>query len=105
MKRPLLLSLFVVFVLATSMLAGDNPDVKLAIHVRAHATKNPCSVNITSCSDISTTESSDNFDAFPIFYDVVEFTGCSYSLTWPAWTYSAARQSMKGGLLQALRKE
>jgi hypothetical protein len=93
MKRPLLLTLFVVCVLATAVLAGNNPNAKLAIHVRVHATKNPCSVNITSCSDISTTEASDNFDAFPIFFDLVEYKGCSYSLTWPDWTYSAALTS------------
>jgi hypothetical protein len=95
MKRSLSLCLFLVCVLTAAVFAGSNPDAKVAIHVRAHSAKAGCTLTptISSCSDIVTTLASDNVDAFIVFYDLTSYTGCSYSLRWPAAWGSAALTS------------
>jgi len=76
--------------IACPCLAGNSPVAKSAVHVRAHNAKLGCSVTIADCNDIVTTEAGYDVDAFPVFYDLTEFLGCQYGITWPAWTYSAA---------------
>jgi hypothetical protein len=76
--------------MSASAFAGGNPFAKVAIHVRPHDAKAACSVTISTCSDIVTTEPGFNIDAFPVFFDLAEFLGCEYGLCWPEWTYSAA---------------
>jgi hypothetical protein len=44
---------------------------------------------IWDCSDIITTEASPDVDAFPVFFDLVEYQGFDYSLSWPGM-YSCA---------------
>ena len=77
--------------ISSPCLAGNNPIAKAAMHVRAHNAKLGCDVGtMESCNDIITTEAGFSIDAFPVFYDLNEFLGVQYGLTWPAWTYSAA---------------
>jgi hypothetical protein len=76
--------------MAIPCLAGNNLTAKSAVHVRAHNAKLACSVTIADCNDIVTTEAGFSVDAFPIFYQLTEYLGVQYGLTWPAWTYSAA---------------
>jgi hypothetical protein len=90
MSKSLLISLCLVCVLSTALLAGNSPNAKLAIHVRLHNAKAGCGVTITGCGDIVGTYAGDNIDVFPVFFDLNEYKGCSYSLDWPDWTYSAA---------------
>ena len=72
--------------LTCTCVAGVNQSVKAAVHVRAHNAKQACNVTITGCADIVTTEAGFSVDAFPVFYDLTEFLGCQYGLTWPsAW--------------------
>jgi hypothetical protein len=90
MKRSLLIGLLLVCVLSTLAMAARNPDAKVAIYVRPHNAKAGCSLTLTDCSSIVTTEASFSVDAFPVFFDLTEFLGCAYSLTWPDWEYSGA---------------
>jgi hypothetical protein len=66
--------------------AGNNPAAKVAIHVRAHSAKAGCTLTpaITGCEDIVTTLTGSSVDAFPVFFNLTEYKGCSYSLSWDA---------------------
>jgi hypothetical protein len=90
MKKAILITFCFALGLSTLAFAGNNAGVaKGTIHVRPHNAKAGCSVSITGCGDIVMTELGDNFDAFPVFYDLVEFKGCEYGVIWPTWTYGA----------------
>jgi len=70
---------------------GKNPDAKIAVHARAHSAKAGCDYGtIEGCSDIVTSVPNLSVDAFPVFFDLVEYQAVEYGLTWPDWTYSAA---------------
>jgi hypothetical protein len=88
-----LLSVYIVYVCVLSvwsvLFAGNNPEAKAAIHVRPHIPHAGCNVAINGCEDIVTTEASFSVDAFPVFFNLNEYKGCSYSLDWPDWSYSA----------------
>jgi hypothetical protein len=89
--------------MACTCLAGVNQAVKVAVHVRAHNAKLGCDPGtIETCADIVTTYEGFSFDAFPIFYDLTEFKGCQYGLTWPAWSYSAAFTSCSDLVIDAV---
>jgi len=91
MKKAILISVCLVLGICTVAFSGVNDGVaKGIVHVRPHNAKLGCTVAIDDCDDIVITESSFSFDAFPVFYDLVEFQGCEYGLTWPAWTSPAA---------------
>jgi hypothetical protein len=67
-------------------LAGSNSEVAVSVHVISHASKRSCSSGLPSiarCDDIKTTEASADADCFPVFYDLSEYLGCQYGLTWP----------------------
>jgi uncharacterized repeat protein (TIGR01451 family) len=64
---------------------------KAAIHVMEHASRT-CSKSfpaIASCGDIEYTVPSCDVDAFPVFFDLMEYQGFDYSLSWPG-TYTCA---------------
>jgi hypothetical protein len=90
MKKVLVIAVALTLALSAMAFAGANVDAKVAVHVRAHNAKAGCTVAITGCMDIVTTEPGYSVDAFPVFFDLVEFLGCEYGLCWPTWTYSAA---------------
>ena len=90
MKKAILISFCFVLGLSTVALAGNNPNAKGTIHVRAHNAKAGCTVGIEDCGDIVMVEAGFSIDAFPVFYELTEFLGCEYSVVWPAWTYPAA---------------
>jgi hypothetical protein len=79
-------------VLSAVAFAGNNPIAKVAIHVRAHNAKLACTLSpaIVGCADVVTSEPGFSVDAFPVFYDLVEYKAVDYGICWPAWTYSAA---------------
>jgi hypothetical protein len=89
MKKGFVIAVALILALTALAFAGANPDGKIAVHVRPHNAKAGCTVNITSCVDIVTTEPGYSVDAIPVYFDLVEYVGCAYGLTWPAWTYSA----------------
>ena len=88
--RVLVIALALTLALSALAFAGNNPDAKVAVHVRVHNAKLGCNVTIDGCGDIVTTQPGYDVDAFPVFFDLVEYLGCEYGLCWPAWTYSAA---------------
>jgi hypothetical protein len=90
MKKALVISLCAVCLLSGALLAGNNPDAKVAVHVRAHNAKAGCNYGtIETCDDIVYEIADADVDAFPVFFGLTEYLGCEYALTWPAWTYSA----------------
>ena len=90
MRKILIIAVALTLALSAVAFAGANPSGKVACHVRAHNAKAGCTVTIATCVDIVTTEPGYSVDAFPIFFDLVEYVGCAYGLCWPSWTYSAA---------------
>ncbi len=81
-----------VALIACPCFAGNNPLGYCAVHVKAHNNKQSCGTlpAIAGCADIVTTYTGSDFDAFPVFYDLTEYKGLEYGMTWPAWTYSGA---------------
>jgi uncharacterized repeat protein (TIGR01451 family) len=68
-----------------------NASGQVAIHVVEHASRT-CTKSfpvMTGCADIEYTEPSGDVDAFPVFFDLVEYQGFDYGLTWPG-TYTCA---------------
>jgi hypothetical protein len=91
MRRILLIAFCFVLLLSTAVLAGYNPNGKVAIHVRAHSAKAGCNYGtIIDCHDIVYTMTSAEVDAFPVFFDLTEYRGCEYAITWPIGWGSAA---------------
>lgn len=94
MRKALLISFCLVCILSTAAAAGNNPDAKVAIHVRVHTAKGDCNTAFDpatgTCLDLVTTVAGFSFDAFPVFFDLTEYKGCAYALTWPDWASSAA---------------
>jgi len=83
---------FLCVALAGALLAGENPNAKIAVHVMTHNAKLSCSSsfpNLSDCDDIVYTVESQDVDCFPVFFDLSEFLGCEYGMSWPG-AYSAA---------------
>ena len=91
MRRVLLIALCFVLLLSTAVLAAYNPDAKVAIHIRAHNAKLGCDYGtIVDCHDIVYSFTGESIDAFPVFWDLTEYLGCEYAITWPeAWGTAA----------------
>lgn len=92
MKKLLVAAVALTLILSTVAFAGSNPSGKMALHVKNYNDRQNCVTNmpvITGCADIVTTYAGADFHVFPVFYDLAEFKGCEYGLTWPVWTYSA----------------
>jgi hypothetical protein len=87
-----ILWVMVVLAVAGPCLAGRNQSMKCAVHVRAHNAKQGCD-NLPVIEwwySLLLTYEGASFDAFPVFFDLYEYLGVQYGLTWPDWTYSAA---------------
>jgi uncharacterized repeat protein (TIGR01451 family) len=73
--------------LARPTWAGSNFYSKVAVHILPHDDSRTCSHNlpeIDTCSDIITTYAGcGGVDVFPVFYEVEEYLGVEYGLTWP----------------------
>ena len=70
MKKALVLTVALIFVLTATALAGLNVDAKVAVHVRPHNAKAGCTVTITYCGDIVTAEAG---------FSIGDITGISFS--------------------------
>lgn len=99
MKKVLVIAIALTFV-ATAALAGGNPATKIAIHTKAHPTS--CTKGypvFAACTDINTTWTAlGDFDAMPVFYDLVAYTVTEFALTWPAAWGSTSWVRCKGDL-------
>lgn len=74
-------------------LGGINQAAKVGVHVMPHDAQRSCNEDmpeISGCADISTTLAGcGDIDFFPVFFEVVEYQGVEYGMTWPG-TYSCA---------------
>ncbi|MFH1312076.1 MAG: hypothetical protein ABIJ00_02510 [Candidatus Eisenbacteria bacterium] len=92
MTRAIIRAAILVLVVSTVCLGGDNPGAKVAIHVKAHVARQTCETlpAISDSSDIVTTYAGSSFDFFPVFFNLTEYLGVEYGVTWPDWTYTCA---------------
>jgi hypothetical protein len=91
MKKVLVVAVALTLVLSASAFAGANPDGKTAVHVIPHGSRT-CAKGypvVAGCGDIITTEPGLDVDAFPVFYDLNEYQGFDYGMTFPG-PYSCA---------------
>ena len=90
MRGVIAIALVLALLLTGVCLAGLSPDAKVIVHVLPH-TSRTCTKNfptgISTCEDIITTEASTDCDCFPVFFNLTEYQGFDYSMTWPG-TYS-----------------
>ena len=94
MKKVLVVAVALMLIFSASAFAGANFTAKGAVHVEVHASRT-CTkgyVTIDACVDIVFEISSPDADCFPVFYDLVEYQGFDYGLTWPGM-YSCAFNS------------
>jgi hypothetical protein len=91
MKRVLLIAMAATLLLSAVAFAGLNPYCKVAVYVREHTSRPPCidPATIAGCADIVTTTAAQDFDAFPVFFDLNEFVVTELGMTWPDWAYSS----------------
>jgi hypothetical protein len=85
MKKVLVVVVALTLVLSASAFAGQNAAAKGAVHVLPHASRS-CVKNfpvITGCGEIITTEAGADVDAFPVFFELAEYQGFDYAMTWP----------------------
>jgi hypothetical protein len=82
MKKVLVIAIALTLVLSTMAFAGVNATGKVAVHVRDHNAKAGCTVTITGCADIQTTNGSASVDAFVVYYDLTMYVGVAYGLCW-----------------------
>jgi hypothetical protein len=96
MKVLFSILLMVPLILPCAALGGMNPDCKVAVHALPN-TSRTCYNNfpvIEDCRDMVTTEPSTYADCFVVFFDLDEYIGMDFGLTWPgpysaAWTHCA----------------
>ena len=73
--------------LSGTVMAGSNLYYKAALHVTPHEERT-CEAGrpeITACSEIATVHPGcDDFDVFPVFFDLAEAMRIEYALSWPA---------------------
>ena len=85
MRRVIAGTIILTLVLTGIGVAGSNPDMKAALHVLPHGERT-CAKNfptISEVGDIIYTEPGPEADVFPVFYNLVEWGGFDYGLTWP----------------------
>jgi hypothetical protein len=85
MKKVLVVTVALTLILSAGAWAGLNPNAKAAVHVIPHASRS-CTKSfpsIAGCENIITTEPTPDADAFPVFFDLVEYQGFDYGMTWP----------------------
>ena len=92
MKKVLVLAIALTFALSAYAFAGANIHAKVAVHIKAHPTS--CTKSypvITSCSGIVFTWAAQgDFDAMPVFYDLMGFTLLETGLAWPEAAWGSA---------------
>jgi hypothetical protein len=85
MRKTTVFAVVIIFILSTAALGGVNHLAKVSVHALPHAARS-CVKSfpaVDGCEDILTTEAGNDVDAFPVFYDMIEYQGFDYGLTWP----------------------
>jgi hypothetical protein len=104
MKKAFVVTVALTLILGACAWAGMNPDAKVAVHVIPHGSRS-CTKGfpvITGCYDIVTTEPGPDADAFPVFFDLVEYQGIDFGLTWPGMyscVYTSCSDLTIGGIV------
>jgi len=73
-----------------------NWDSKIAVHVIEYDATMDCDEKlpiIETCADIQSTWNGSNVLAFPVFFDLCEYKGVEFGLSWPEWEVSGSWQS------------
>jgi hypothetical protein len=73
--------------LCPACFAGKNAGLaKVAVHVIPHGSRS-CTkgfpAGIAACGDVIFTEAGADADCFPVFFDLVEYQGCEFGMSWP----------------------
>jgi hypothetical protein len=93
-RRPsksaiLFIAVVLTLLLSGTLLAGSNLSYKAALHVIRHDERTCTSgwPEIADCGGINTAyPGCDDFDVFPVFFDLTEVERIEYGLSWPvAW--------------------
>lgn len=105
MTKWLVIIVCIVLAWASSCLGGLNPGAKVAVHVMPHSPKRSCAdalATIGGCEDIVHTLETGDADCFPVFFNLVEYQGCEYALSWPgtnSCTFTSCSDLVIGGIL------
>ena len=85
MKRVLVVTVALTLILSVCAFAGNNPEAKVAVHLQDAGSVSKCAKvpTIADCGDIITTHPATSVDAFPVFFDLVEYQGFDYGMSWP----------------------
>ena len=88
MKQALIVAIGLVLVVSGLALAGNNPNVKVGVHVLPHDPERGCYLNfpvVDDPSDIVFTYDGcgEEVDFFPIFFDLTECNCVEYAVVWP----------------------
>lgn len=83
-----LIAVFLVLVVAMSCLAGDNPSVKMAVHIKAHSAKMNCGTlpAISAREELARewdSGSGESVDAIVYLWGFTEFLGVEFAMLWP----------------------
>lgn len=85
MKKAMGVAAILILIVSAAAFAGVNANAKIAVHLEAHASRT-CLKNfpsITTQGDIVNEYAGNDVDAFPVFFDMVEYQGFDYGMTWP----------------------
>ncbi len=85
--RYFAIGICILCVFSSSALAS-NPEFKVAVHVLAHEARRSCTnlPQIAGPEDIMTTyPGCGEIDFFPVFFDLNEYKGVEYGVTWPCY--------------------
>jgi hypothetical protein len=86
--RTTLAATTALLVLAASFVfAGNNPDVKVGIHILPHDPERWCYSNFPVIEEpgdiVFTYEGCEEVDFFPVFFDISEYKCVQYAVVWP----------------------
>jgi hypothetical protein len=104
MTRIIAMAAVLTIALSIAAQAGLNAGARMTFHVIPHTSRS-CTKGfpvITGCEDIVTTEAAAEVDAFPVFYDLVEYQGFDYGMTWPGMytcTFTSCSDLTIGGIV------
>jgi hypothetical protein len=109
MKQVLIVAIGLVLVVSGLALAGNNPNVKVGVHVLPHDPERGCYLNfpvVDDPSDIVFTYGGcgQEVDFFPIFFDLTECRAVEYAVVWPGsqtCTFTVCSYSHIGQLINS----
>jgi len=108
MKEILIVGAVLMLILSGLAVAGNNPDVKVGIHVLPHDPERGCYLNFPVVDDpgdiVFTYDGCEEVDFFPIFFDLSECKCVHYGVVWPGsqtCTFTICSYSHIGNLVHS----